>query len=230
MLNVNVHLAARPHSKEFELVRSRTRAAGTRAKTDLFEHMLIGCQDSPDNFVKGNDVVFVTFNYDRTLEYFLAVRLENTYGLSSDDAANFVGRMRIIHVYGSLGPYETSLLHRGPGAQDARVVAAAASTIRLMYEDRAEQSAIGEAREAVSSAKTICFLGFGFDADNIARLELNTRCQGKTVGGTRYKVADGDWSRSVQRMAPSGFNYPADRAWDCLAYLRETTFRSVYDF
>ena len=189
----------------------------------LFEHMLVGCQDSPETFVKGNDVIFVTFNYDRTLEHFLAVRLENTYGTSPETAVGFVQKMRIIHVYGSLGPYQLSLLTRKPGAFDARLVAEAASTIRLMYEDRAEESAVGDAREALSSAKTICFLGFGLDADNIKRLELNRRCQGKVIGATRYHVAEGDWGRTLQRMLPTSVNYASHRDWDCLAFLRETT-------
>jgi hypothetical protein len=213
---------------EFKTDFTRTGKVDPDRETDqdwlsyLFAHMLIKCQDSPENFVRGNDVIFVTFNYDRTLEHFLAVRLENTYGITPETAVGFVQQMQIIHVYGSLGPYQLSLLNRNPGALDAGIVSEAASTIRLMYEDRAEESAVGSAREAISSAKTVCFLGFGFDADNIARLQLNKRCQGKSVGATRYQVAEGDWSRTVQRMQPSGFNYNAHRAWDCLAFLKET--------
>jgi hypothetical protein len=51
----------------------------------------------------------------------------------------------------------------------------------------------GDAREAVSSAKTVCFLGFGFDAEKIKRLELNRRCQGQVIGASRYHVAETGW-------------------------------------
>ena len=213
---------------EFKADFTRTSKVIREGKTDhdwlsnLFEHMLIG-SNFPETFVKGNDVIFVTFNYDRTLEHFLAVRLENTYGIPPEAAVSFVHKMRIIHVYGSLGPYEISLRSRKPGAFDARLVAKAASTIRLMYEDRAEASAVGDAREALSSAKTVFFLGFGFDPDNIKRLELNKRCQGKVIGATRYHVAEGDWGRTLQRMLPATVNYAGHRDWDCLAFLKETT-------
>jgi hypothetical protein len=206
-----------------------TRTGAAQGKTDhdwlsyLFEQMLTGCRDSPETFVKGNAVIFVTFNYDRTLEHFLSVRLENTYRIAPENAVGFVQNMRIIHVYGSLGPYQRSLLNRPPGAPDARLVAEAASTIRLMYEDRAEDSSVEHAREALLSAKTVCFLGFGFDADNITRLGLNERCRGKTIGATRYHVAEGDWGRALQRMLPATINYSGNREWDCLAFLKETT-------
>lgn len=51
----------------------------------------------------------------------------------------------------------------------------------------------GDAREAVSSAKTVCSLGFGFDAEKIKRLELNRRCQGQVIGASRYHVAETGW-------------------------------------
>jgi hypothetical protein len=213
---------------EFKADFTRTGRVISREKPDhdwlsyLFEHMLVGCQD-PETFAKGNDVIFVTFNYDRTLEHFLSVRLENTYGIQPETAVGFVQKMRIVHVFGSLGPYQLSLRDRKAEALDARVVAGAASTIRLMYEDRAEESAVGDAREAISSAKTVFLLGFGFDAENIKRLELSRRCQGKVIGATRYQVAEGDWGRALQRILPASINYAGHRDWDCLAFLRETT-------
>jgi len=73
--------------------------------------------------------------------------------------------------------------------------------------------------ELISSAPYLCFLGFGFDPDNITRLKLNECCRGKSaVYATRFNTRDGDWNRVVQNMAPvilnlsttstSFFSYP----------------------
>jgi hypothetical protein len=49
------------------------------------------------------NVQFVTFNYDRTLEQFLTLAIGSFYRLSYRDAAAIVARIPIWHVYGSLG-------------------------------------------------------------------------------------------------------------------------------
>lgn len=69
----------------------------------------------------------------------------------------------------------------------------------------------------------ICFLGFGFDPDNIARLDLPTICTGKTVGATRFHVAEGDYIRTVRSLSPVAINHAGHRDWDSLTFLRETT-------
>jgi hypothetical protein len=58
----------------------------------------------------------------------------------------------------------------------------AAESIRLMYEDRNNQSGIAEAKELIKAAQCVCFLGFGFDPDNIDRLELGNCCTPPPTG------------------------------------------------
>lgn len=206
----------------------------------LFEHMLHGCLNSMEDFVANNDVSFVTFNYDRTLEHFLANRLRNTYGVDTGKAWDEAKMIRIVHVYGSLGEFSPSLTHRpvrstpvelfelgpppGTGPFTPTEIKQASESIRLMYEDRSNQSGVTEAKELIRAAKCVCFLGFGFDPDNVERLDLRNCCApssvtGKFVVASRYKVAEGEWARTAQ-IVP--FNQIVNRDWDSLALLRET--------
>jgi hypothetical protein len=95
-----------------------------------------------------------------------------------------------------------------------------------MYEDRISDKPIADAKEAIFSAQVVIFLGFGFDPDNIARLDLNNTCVGKLVGATRYKVAQGDWIRTTTAMKPTVFNVNSFDEWDSLAFLHGTNMFS----
>jgi hypothetical protein len=164
----------------------------------LFEHMLHRCLSSIDDFVANNDVSFVTFNYDRTLEYFFATRFANTYRVDIAKAWEAAKRIPIVHVYGSVGEFSPSLHHRpipssapgpfepprapGSGPFTPMEIRQAAESIRLMYEDRNNQSGIAEAKELIKAAQCVCFLGFGFDPDNIDRLELGNCCTPPPTG------------------------------------------------
>lgn len=206
----------------------------------LFEYMFHGCRDSIDDFVANNNVSFVTFNYDRTLEHFFAIRLAATYGVDMAKAWEAAKRIPIVHVYGSLGGVLPSLTHRavrsepvnpfefgnppGTGPYTPIEIKHAAESIRLMYEDRSDHSGVMEAQLLLRGAECVCFLGFGFDPDNIERMDLGSCCMptqpGKFVVATRYKVGDGEWTRTQVRM-PGIFNYRVDRDWDSLTLLKE---------
>jgi hypothetical protein len=199
----------------------------------LFSHMLEGCVNKPiEYFLDANNVSFVTFNYDRTLEHFLHVRLVNSFNISPEIAIERAKKFKIIHVYGSLGEFSTGALSRKaatarhrpgfPGLFTPAEYQGSAKSIRLMYDDRVSDELMADAKEEISSAEVVCFLGFGFDPDNIARLELNTRCIGKFVGATRYQVAEGDWNRATTAMNPTGLVVHAEREWDSLTFLHET--------
>jgi hypothetical protein len=57
---------------------------------------------SLDEFTR-NQVSFVTFNYDRTVEMFLATSLANAFGKSIEEVAPVLNEIPIIHLHGRLG-------------------------------------------------------------------------------------------------------------------------------
>ncbi len=125
-----------------------------------------------------NDLSIVSFNYDRSLEHFLYVALQSAYGKSADDAAEKLKALRIVHVYGALSkelPNSENYL-RYDGKTSMEKVQAAASEILVIPEGRAENPTFEKAREWLSNAQQIAFLGFGFDPINVARLAEGGAC------------------------------------------------------
>lgn len=123
-----------------------------------------------------NQVRFVSFNYDRSLEFMLHEAAKNTFRLNDDEAAEACRRIQIRHVYGSLGPF-------GPGggvegrpyspAVTGPMLRLAANGLRVIPEARHEDPVFLEARKWFEWAEQICFLGFGFDPLNMQRLGLD---------------------------------------------------------
>lgn len=201
----------------------------------FFASMLTGCLSSVDSLLASNNVDFVTFNYDRTLEDFLCTRVAHTYNLKPAAAWEKVQKFKLVHVYGSLGEFDPRVITatgRPVNARDPMSHASvrnAAESIRLMYEDRSEHSGIAEAMDLIRGAPYVCFLGFGFDPDNIKRLKLNECCAGKSgIFATRYRTADGDWGRVLQSMYPVAMNPSTAKFdtnsinWDSLEFLHQT--------
>lgn len=118
----------------------------------------------------------VTFNYDRSLEYYLINALQATYGRKMSEVVERLQRMRLAHVYGSLGtvwPGPDSLEFGGHSKQSpswTTTVRSAAARLRVIPEGRDDDPTLEPVRTAVGQAERIGILGFGFDRDNIRRL------------------------------------------------------------
>jgi hypothetical protein len=66
----------------------------------IVHKLVYGCRESTE--LLKNDVHFITFNYDTSLEYHLNKALTSIDLLRSADVEQFLGYNRIIHVYGSV--------------------------------------------------------------------------------------------------------------------------------
>jgi hypothetical protein len=127
--------------------------------------------------ISQNRVRFVTFNYDRSLEFFLHEAIKNSYGLRDDGAAMHAQSIPIIHVYGQLGAFDWS------GAEAAgrqysnevnrKSLEVAANGIRIIPETRSDDETLRKIRDWVYTADQICILGFGFNPLNMERLGLH---------------------------------------------------------
>jgi hypothetical protein len=190
--------------------------------TYLFEVMYQGCHESLEKFIDSNKVSFVSFNYDRTLEHFMMIKLANTYGLSREVTWDKLRAWdNIVHIYGSLGDFSVQALEIEVDIHSPAIFKSAAASIKLMYEDRAEEKTIERARQRLKEASSVSFLGFAFDPDNIARLELNTVCNSKSIlSATRYGVTEIEWLRIARSMGPSAFTHHVEEKEDCRSFLR----------
>ena len=122
-----------------------------------------------------NPLSVVTFNYDRSLEAFFLLALCNLYGIQESDAEQYLKRIPIIHLHGSLGdklwkPPLASYRAYQPDLTPAWVMEAA-NHIKIIHEVN-PGGEFDNAMKLLYQAAEVIFLGFGFLPDNVRRLGL----------------------------------------------------------
>ncbi len=155
-----------------------------------------------------NQVSVITFNYDRSFEYYLIVALQNHfYGKSTAQCYEKLKALPIVHVHGKLGrlPWEEPDNKLEPACirepvpygitgtvqdQDElrRFLQVAAGNIKIIHEDIGSTPDFLQAFELLRAAEKIFFLGFGFHPVNTARLRLE-RLDHPFVQCTTYGLA-----------------------------------------
>jgi hypothetical protein len=147
---------------------------------DHWYHMLwnVLCEDAKSvGDLKQNKINFISFNYDRSLEYFLFESCKHTFGITDAVALDTVNHFNILHVYGKLGEF----CYPGFPSNSARpysleiepnLVKIGASGIKVIHELRDDGQAFEIGRNWFNTARKIGFLGFGFDKMNVRRLGL----------------------------------------------------------
>lgn len=175
-------------------------------------------ESSIDTF-RDNNISVITFNYDRSFEYYFQCALMAKYKVNSEKAAEVLRRFDIVHVYGQLG----ELRELVPSDETERKSKAvpytalsdsnrdrflslknAAEGINLIWDASVETNNIKKAKRLIGSENNnIIFLGFGFDPMNLSRImpysEINPRLH-ITGYGTVYGLSE-------QRIQDLNSNY-----------------------
>jgi hypothetical protein len=173
----------------------------------IVQQLTVDCEKPED--LLANQVAFVSFNYDLSLETRLHQALKNyQYFANSGFSDKFFTKERFLHVYGqlydfdpkrpssSLGVYGNTLF---PFANQLDRAHDAAQNIRTISPD--EKTATPEIVEAITEAEYLYFLGYGFDRRNNELLGLG-HLQGEHrqyVNFTNYKNCN-KVSKSVERI------------------------------
>lgn len=179
-------------------------------------HYLWNEMASPKGQFGRNNVSFITFNYDRSLERYLFLRLKAKHQYASDEEcfAELEG-LSFIHLYGSLGDerfVEDPFDRLEPSILE---VNRAANRLKIIYEEATAQN-FSQAFEHISNAGVICFLGYGFHALNNERLSLREIAnvedfKGKKWFTTRYGMTDEEFRRRTRgfhtRFTQDQFGY-----------------------
>jgi hypothetical protein len=135
------------------------------------------CPDSWDAFDPSR-LRIVTFNYDVSLEFFLATAVSHMYGKGAADVIEKLARLEIVHVYGKLdrplGTYGQIKTDMDPSDEKTEItkhdVKKASAGIHLMGEGREDTRHLQTIQHIIHSSDQIGILGFGFDAVNIDRI------------------------------------------------------------
>lgn len=146
-----------------------------RFSTDSFYNFLfkkMANEATKENFHQ-NKVSFVTYNYDRSFEYFLSNSLLNRYeGIQDSEVDYIMSQMKIIHVHGSLGNMRWHGYNKREynTVVDQNNVKIASEGIVNFNEVDGNYEGYKEARKEFHEAKNVVFVGFGFHPLNLSRL------------------------------------------------------------
>jgi hypothetical protein len=124
-----------------------------------------------DNF-KDNNISFVTFNYDRSLEHYLYTCLKNYFrDLMDDDISNTIQQFGFIHIYGQLGflPWQIKdgLKIEYGNARGYDELVSVKDSIKLIDERTIDRKLKDDLTKIFAKASRVYFLGFGYDQSNM---------------------------------------------------------------
>ncbi len=147
---------------------------------------------APFDEIGNNQISVITFNYDRSLEHFLFTSVKNTFGRTDSVCAKLINKIPIIHVHGKLGslPWQEGKAFRAYDSSklDYDNIRKASEEIIIVSEGQDASSEFDRARQELSKALKIYFLGFGYNDTNLNRLKINElnimRAPGKAMIGT----------------------------------------------
>jgi hypothetical protein len=163
----------------------------------ILHKLVLNCEKSKD--IQNNQVRFVTFNYDVSLEYELARGLGSISLFESEDIAHFLDGERVLHVYGKVRQratdirqinlnifsgdsgrtfqYDEDKLLMGRELKSVLDTAYSASKNIRVIDPSDKDMDVGvlkAAKEAIKDAACVYILGYGFDENNSKRLDLNS--------------------------------------------------------
>jgi hypothetical protein len=151
----------------------------------------------------------VTFNFDRSFEEGLLVRLSAIYRSSGERpvaarvrVAQAIARWKIVHVHGNLGllpELATGAAASRPYArhEDAAALALAMDRITLLNDAQHDSTEFKAARELIRSAEMVLFLGFAFHRFNCKRVLPNDWTDNHPrVMGTCLKMTAGEIAKT----------------------------------
>jgi hypothetical protein len=199
------------------------------ASENHWYELLVNTLDDPLGAFAENHLSIVTFNYDRSLEYYLFRVLENRLR-SERLAVEALNSFDVIHVHGALGAL-TPLVDNGRPYSptiNPEAIRTAAEQIIIVGEASEGTEPFERARHKLQEAKRIVFLGFGFHRESVRRLGVfnepwdDEHRQRVRVGGTTRGIPQHTWL-DIQENILNGAYPPRNRKVDRVyKYLNET--------
>lgn len=139
-----------------------------------------------DIFNVFRDTAFITFNYDRCIEYYLLTYFHNTHAYSEAEANRALASIPIFHVYGSLGDIQLGPRDQVSFGSVATQLNRPAAGIKTFTEEM--DSVSGAVMQAVArNASKLIFLGCAFHDQNLRAL-FPSGTGAAVVWGTTYKM------------------------------------------
>ena len=200
------------------------------------------CPDNWDAFDPSR-LRIVTFNYDVSLEFFLATAVSHMYGKGATDVIEKLKKLEIVHVYGKLdrplGTYGQIKTDIDPSDEKTEItkhdVRNASRGIHLMGEGRDNDRHLKTIQSIIHSSDQIGILGFGFDAVNVERIfggmAFAGPDNGKKMSATTKGMTEAESNAAMLQINKRDLRayqnaYLMQKDCDCTTLLRESLILS----
>lgn len=156
-----------------------------------------------------NNISIITFNYDRSLEYYLNQSIYYSFeNLRKKPISWDYLTFPIYHVYGSLGQLQT--IPYGKNATTIFSIETLSQNIKTIYQER--DTIPGDMLSAIKQADKVLFLGFGYYTENLSKLQSNEwdvkNCYGTKKGISNKEMVDA--LKKISGSGPDKINYFKD--------------------
>ena len=137
---------------------------------DWIQHLLSRIDQQPNWEEILKQTVFLTFNYDRVLEYCIFLYLTSDKQYSDADAHAFIKDMKIFHVNGFIGPLEKIPF----GAVENGKYQEIAKGMETVWEKRQNrnESEKEKYQDFLKNAERVYFMGFSYIPDNLESIGI----------------------------------------------------------
>lgn len=135
-------------------------------------------------------ITFIVFNYDRCLEHYLYLAIQQYFNVNGEVAAECMKGLTIIHPYGQVGhlAWQAGNHKAQFGQHEHHELWEVAQELRTFTES-VDEGIAAAAKEAILIAENVVFLGFGFVAQNVELLTGRGMGAAKRVFATAYQAS-----------------------------------------
>lgn len=189
-----------------------------RRKGPHWYDYLFNAMKAPFSGFAHNKLSVLTFNYDRSLEHYLLQSLLHSYGRNQEETERAYKAVEIVHLHGQLGTLNERPYSNEINTDYARI---AANGIKVIHENGvAAQPQFERAQKILAAAHRVYVIGFGYDATNVERLNIEAIAPNVPINGSALGFTSLERGR-VQRLFKDRITLGQDH-WDCLTFLRNT--------
>lgn len=142
-------------------------------------YLMMDATDKSDPSAIFNNVTFITFNYDRTIEVFFKRAIQALVHCSSEETEQILKKLHVWHPYGTVGgsgPAAPGMATPKAAFTERRIqamdVLVAAKGLRTFTEGAADELERSEMRAVLRGAQQIVFLGFSYLEANMQLLRI----------------------------------------------------------
>jgi len=171
-----------------------------------------------------NQVSFITFNYDRSLEHYLYDALINSFDIPLHSIqTKELFPFKVIHIYGKLADLDWE---DPEGVRyGSYFIPKMISNINIIYDETNEVELKKSITQEITKAKRIFFLGFGYADENLEILGIpEILTDDKVAYGTAYGFSDREIEDIELKFSKTG-NRKETRIllqpWKCIKLLTE---------